>query len=131
MTHLTCIKPHLSVTPKKKKPEINNTISQSHPPREHQRSSHIGSSVTTAATVEAEAVSCYAQPRHSDHSALCPVSIVTTVSDHPAVIDHGRTEAPPSYSASRCPYKDPADIYCGLVSVPSQALKCLLKPQYL
>lgn len=41
-----------------------------------------------APTIEAEAVSCYAQPKHSDHGVLCPVTIVTAVSDHPAVIDH-------------------------------------------
>ncbi|GLD63676.1 ephrin-A4-like isoform X1 [Lates japonicus] len=70
------------------------------------------SSVTTAPyTEEAEALSCYAQPRQNDHSVLCPVSIVTIVSRHPAVIDHGRTETPPSPSASHHYYKEPTDFF--------------------
>ena len=133
VTHLTSI--HSSVimrlTPPmwctQKKPEINDAISPVRSPaREQHRSSRITRSVVTAPALEAEAVSCYARPRHGDHSMLCPVSIVTTASDRPTVKNWGSTKPfglpSPLQGASRLFFF--FSFYCRLLSA------CLSKLQY-
>lgn len=66
----------------------------------------------------AEAVSCYDRPRHSDHSRLCPASIVSTVNNHPPII----------WTQSQWGATKPFCLSLSLL-VPSQAWKCLLKLQ--